>query len=280
MPPPCGVCLPCKKPIPSADMTQCLGCGLESSTIKKFCSRGCASRFNIKLKPKRTPEGRCHDCSKPIRSGCKRCPSCHTKFRNPTGKTRTTICATCGKDKPSNRAYCSKECVIRHRCPKLYESYIERWKLGLIAGGRSYGNVSGHIRRYIFEKFGSKCCECGWCKINPVTKKAPLHVDHINGDWGDNREDNLRLLCPNCHSLTETYGSLNRGKGRPHAWKKVEESNPELTSATISNGAPAQQSLPSKRADRGGVEPLPLPGPPVFEAGVPPPGRHDPCFTR
>jgi predicted HNH restriction endonuclease len=38
--------------------------------------------------------------------------------------------------------------------------------------------------------------------------QIPLELDRINGDRTDNRKENLRLLCPNCHALTETY----RGK--------------------------------------------------------------------
>jgi HNH endonuclease len=57
---------------------------------------------------------------------------------------------------------------------------------------------------------------CGWAERNPVTEKIPLHIDHIDGDWRNNRPDNLRLLCPNHHALTSSYGALNRGKGRPY----------------------------------------------------------------
>lgn len=46
-----------------------------------------------------------------------------------------------------------------------------------------------------------KCEQCGWAKR---TKNGylPLELDHINGDHHDNRLENLRILCPNCHSLT------------------------------------------------------------------------------
>ncbi|OWA10223.1 HNH endonuclease [Streptomyces sp. CS159] len=43
-------------------------------------------------------------------------------------------------------------------------------------------------------------------------RPIPLEVDHVDGDWRNNRVENLRLLCPNCHSITDTY--RGRGKGR------------------------------------------------------------------
>jgi hypothetical protein len=43
-------------------------------------------------------------------------------------------------------------------------------------------------------------------------RKLSLHLDHTNGNHDDNRIENLRLLCPNCHSLTETYCGRNKGK--------------------------------------------------------------------
>ena len=53
--------------------------------------------------------------------------------------------------------------------------------------------------------------KCGVCKIDTWdNKKLALHLDHINGKNGDHRLENLRWLCPNCHSQTNTYAGKNK----------------------------------------------------------------------
>ena len=95
-----------------------------------------------------------------------------------------------------------------------YTTYIEKWKKGLVDGMCGKCSISKHIIRYLREKYNNKCCECGWHEVNIYTKKVPLDVEHIDGDYRNNKEENLKLLCPNCHSLTPTYKGANRGKGR------------------------------------------------------------------
>ena len=95
-----------------------------------------------------------------------------------------------------------------------YNVYIERWKAGFETGIVGAAAISRYIRRYFIGKYGEKCQRCGWRERNPVTGKVPLTIDHIDGDCLNNAENNLKLLCPNCHSLTPNYGNLNKGKSQ------------------------------------------------------------------
>lgn len=60
--------------------------------------------------------------------------------------------------------------------------------------------------------------ECKECKIIDKynNKNIILHLDHINGIPNDNRLENLRFLCPNCHSQTTTYCGRNIGIERKY----------------------------------------------------------------
>ena len=76
------------------------------------------------------------------------------------------------------------------------------------------GIVSTHIKRYMREKYGNKCCSCGWAQVNQKTGQILLVADYIHDNWRNNTESNLRLVCPNCDALSATYAALNKGNGR------------------------------------------------------------------
>ena len=73
----------------------------------------------------------------------------------------------------------------------------------------SYVSKQNLKRRLLKEKIiPYKCSICG---NNGIwnNKKLSLQLDHINGDNTDNRIENLRFICPNCHSQTDTYAGKN-----------------------------------------------------------------------
>ena len=124
-------------------------------------------------------------------------------------------CIVCNKgfEGYTERKFCSVKC----QNDKRYLDFVELWKNNEHDGMRGKTATSAHIRRYIFEKYNNSCSECGWSKTNPHTNKIPLELEHIDGDYTNNKEENLKLLCPNCHSLTATWKGANKKQGRPRA---------------------------------------------------------------
>lgn len=129
----------------------------------------------------------------------------------PNPKKPRSKCLWCGKEPArSYYKYCSNTCQLKYQ----RRSYIEKWKEGKVDGLSSLGLVSVYIKRYLRDKYGNKCSLCGWSQVNNKTGLVPLVADHVDGSWRNNKESNLRLICPNCDSLSPTYAALNKGRGR------------------------------------------------------------------
>lgn len=154
---------------------KCINCGKETSN-PKFCDRACATAVINKGKVKKKPS-----------------------------------CTYCKAELPGvTRRFCSNTCQGKYR----KEATVRRWKDGELSGLDTTGVVTKAVKQYLREKYDDKCCLCNWSVVNAHTGKVPLVADHIDGNWKNNKEENLRLICPNCDSLQPTYGGGNRGNGR------------------------------------------------------------------
>lgn len=130
----------------------------------------------------------------------------------PRSKSHQGPCVQCGSEEPRfGKRYCSQACYGRSR----YEASVALWKQGKLKVVSAYGELYSTVRTYLHEKYGNSCQQCGWGRKNPITGKVPLQINHIDGDWKNTTEENLELLCPNCHALTPNFGILNIGQGRP-----------------------------------------------------------------
>lgn len=118
-------------------------------------------------------------------------------------------CKYCNKEltkNQKNNIYCSQECSNLDKTNKK----IKNWLSGEYDGIIGHDQLSKTIREYLIDQAQNKCEICGWGEINLTTKKVPLEIHHIDGNYRNNAKENLQVLCPNCHSLTSNYKALNQ----------------------------------------------------------------------
>lgn len=143
--------------------------------------------------------------------------SCSAIFNNKL-KVKDRKCLNCEKVFErkkgwSTRRYCDTKCQAE---------YYRKQKFELIEGGDASLSTSWY-KKYLIHKHGEKCMECGWCEVSKYSGNVPIELEHIDGDSENNSLENLKLLCPNCHSLTPIYKALNAGNGRHSRRKRYEE---------------------------------------------------------
>lgn len=163
-------------------------------------------------------------------------------------KKKTYRCTHCDEEiQTSARIFCS----TAHQHEHARTARIAAWLSGEFSGTVPNGNLSKTIRDYLIRSSDDKCSRCGWGEPNPIVGKPILTIDHIDGDWLNNTPNNLRVLCFNCHSLTPTFGSLNRGRGlgRPEHNRTIDGYVYKRAGASYSDAYARDESrpLPTRR---------------------------------
>jgi len=132
---------------------------------------------------------------------------------------KTYNCLYCNKENKwgHNKVnkFCDNACQGKHTWEFSTKPKIER--------GECTHNAGNSLKKYLIEQHGENCAVCGLGN-SYNGKPLTLQLDHIDGDSDNNFPSNIRLLCPNCHSQSDTYGS----KGKGSRYKKVTKRNQYL----------------------------------------------------
>lgn len=83
----------------------------------------------------------------------------------------------------------------------------------LVRRDRGSPRAKPHLLKRALTEIGRPYC-CAECGISGSWQGQPLglEIDHVDGDYHDNERDNLRFLCPNCHSQTDNWCGRSKGK--------------------------------------------------------------------
>ena len=148
---------------------------------------------------------KCTNCDKETTNPKFCSSSCSATVTNSTRDRLKNFCRHCNSKIYASKTYCDRICNDAHR--RIL--FLTKWK----ETGKAAIHVGSIVRDYIFEKQDKKCLICGMLSEwngSPIV----FIMDHIDGNSQDNREENLRLICPNCDSQVPTYKAKNRGNGR------------------------------------------------------------------
>ena len=118
---------------------------------------------------------------------------------------KTYSCKNCGEESKWSHqklnVFCSNQCSGAWK----FKESICKYRRGELTDRPTIRKVLTEVSGY-----SCACCNISEWQGNPIT----LQVDHIDGHADNNTPDNLRLICPNCHSQTDTFGARNKGNGR------------------------------------------------------------------
>lgn len=190
-----------------------------------FCSRKCSGEYQSHVRAMiREPNSVCAYCSIPfwrVPSKANRTTMvfCSKEHHALASRHDSAVDFKVGPNPSGTRARCvtCKKSIAGHLtlcriCSK--EQKIQCWLRGDLNITRSANNgePKTFVKEYLIKSRGDACEECGFNKHGPFG--SIIQMDHIDGNYLNNSLDNLKLLCPNCHAMTPTYGSRNKSGGR------------------------------------------------------------------
>ena len=139
---------------------------------KYFCSNSCAAKCNNNLRISKCKFYKCMHCNK-----------------------------ECKVTSSKSNLYCSNACQGEFKFQNETKTLVAEGKI----------NDPKTLKRYLLK---TRDCKCELCSIGDTWNGLPLilQLDHIDGNSDNNFPSNLRLLCPNCHSQTDTFAGKKREK--------------------------------------------------------------------
>ena len=121
-------------------------------------------------------------------------------------------CIQCGTLTKSSK-YCSNKCQQDYQSNQKKQKFLDG---GYVGVGLQF-RANEWTRKLVVEHYGYHCSSCGISEWNG--KPILLEVNHIDGKSKNNILENLELLCPNCHSQTDTYRAKNTNSDRSYRRK-------------------------------------------------------------
>lgn len=228
----------------------CKQCGKEitSRHAKKFCCLSCATKYNNEHRDKSIYEkiakrlrkdnstskrNKAHILAERFCVVCgKKLEGLHFKYCSESCKSigsyaskeeHDKVCQECGKpfrSKTVKTKFCSSKCASEyHKKIKVNE-----WLDGVLKINPNR-KLPKSIRDYLLKIHDNKCEICGFEGYNKATNNSILQIHHIDGNCGNNSPENIQLICPNCHAMTENFMALNRGNSaRDERYKNKKDS--------------------------------------------------------
>ena len=144
------------------------------------------------------------------------------------GTAKKGVCEHCGREyilyKGHGGHYCSHECYVDAQRKKS----VEEWKNGTATGHDKRYKIKPLIREYFLKRAEYKCERCEFSGVNPYTGKSILQLHHKDGNAANVSEENIEVLCPNCHAMTENFGSRNKSSVKKYKKKEYRENEDKI----------------------------------------------------